>query len=39
VMLECIIDRIPDVRLVAPQPERWAPNLLTPHFGSLLLEW
>jgi cytochrome P450 len=39
VMLECIIDRIPDVRLVEPQPERWAPNLLTPHFGSLLLEW
>jgi cytochrome P450 len=39
VTLECLIDRIPDVRLVEPQRERWTPNLLTPGFGSLLLEW
>jgi cytochrome P450 len=39
VTLECLIERIPDVRLVEPQRERWTPNLLTPGFGSLLLEW
>ena len=39
VTLDCLIDRIPNVRLVEPQPERWAPNLLTPAFGTLLLEW
>jgi cytochrome P450 len=39
VMLECLIDRIPNIRLVEPQPERWIPNLLTPAFGTLLLEW
>lgn len=37
--LECLMDRIPDVRLVEPQPERWAPNMLAPDLLSLLLEW
>ena len=39
VTLECLIDRMPDVRLVEPQREQWIPNLLTPVFATLLLEW
>lgn len=39
VMLECLIDRMPHLRLIEPQPEHWSPNLLTPEFGSLLVEW
>jgi cytochrome P450 len=39
IMLECLMDRIPDVRLVPGQTERWLPNLLSPVFTTLLLEW
>jgi cytochrome P450 len=39
VTLECLIDRMPNVRLVEPQREQWIPNLLTPVFATLLLEW
>lgn len=39
VMLECLMDRIPSLRLVPGQTERWLPNLLSPVFTTLLLEW
>lgn len=38
-MLECLLDRVPDLRLVDGQTERWIPNLMAPVFTSLLLEW
>lgn len=39
VTLECLLDRVPDIKLTAGQTERWLPNLLAPVFTSLLLEW
>jgi cytochrome P450 len=36
---ECLLDRLPDVRLAEEQSERWLPNLLSPVFVSLRLEW
>lgn len=37
--LECLLDRIPSVRLVSEQSERWIPNLLSPVYTTLLVEW
>lgn len=39
VSFEAFMDRIPDMRLVAGQEWRWAPNMTIPGFESLLLEW
>ncbi|WP_024934888.1 cytochrome P450 [Actinomadura welshii] len=40
VALECLIDRLPNLRLApdAP-PERWIPSMLTPGLERLDLEW
>lgn len=40
VALECLIDRLPSLRLApdAP-PERWIPSMLTPGLERLDLEW
>jgi len=39
VTLECLIERMPGLRIAAGQRDRWVPNLLTPVFATLLLEW
>jgi cytochrome P450 len=37
--IECLLDRLPQVRLAADQDEEWEPSLLTPGLRSLVLEW
>ena len=39
VSLECLADRMPEMRLVPDQPEEWIPHMLTPGLRSLLIEW
>jgi len=39
VTIECLLDRLPGLRLVEDQPEEWEPSLLTPGLRSLLVEW
>lgn len=39
VVIEQLIDRLPNVRLAADQDEEWVPHLLTPGLRSLRLEW
>jgi cytochrome P450 len=39
VAAECLLDRLPGLRLVAGQEETWLPHLLTPGLASLELEW
>jgi cytochrome P450 len=39
VAIEALAERIPDVRLVSGQEEKWLPHMIVPRFTSLLLEW
>jgi cytochrome P450 len=39
VAAECLLDRLPGLRLVAGQEETWLPHLLTPGLARLELEW
>jgi cytochrome P450 len=39
VAVETLIERIPDMRLVEPQEERWLPHMSLPRFTALELEW
>jgi cytochrome P450 len=39
VVIEQLLDRLPGLRLVDPQPEVWEPHVLTPRLTHLLLEW
>jgi cytochrome P450 len=39
VAIEALAERIPDVRLVVGQEEKWLPHMIVPRFTSLLLEW
>ena len=39
VAAECLLDRLPGLRLVAGQQETWWPHLLTPGLARLELEW
>jgi len=39
VALECFMDRIPNLRLVEAQEERYLPNLLSPGLASLKVQW
>jgi len=39
VAAECLLDRLPGLRLVADQDETWLPHLLTPGLAGLELEW
>lgn len=39
VSLESFAERMPDMRLVADQPEDWIPHMLTPGLRSLRIEW
>jgi cytochrome P450 len=39
VAAECLLDRLPGLRLVTGQEETWLPHLLTPGLARLELEW
>jgi cytochrome P450 len=39
VTIECLLDRLPELRLAPDQREDWIPNFLAPRLSSLLLEW
>jgi len=39
VAIEALIDRLPGLRLVPEQEERWSPSLLIPDLAEMLIEW
>jgi len=39
VAAECLLDRLPGLRLAAGQQETWLPHLLTPGLARLELQW
>jgi cytochrome P450 len=39
VALECLIERLPNVRTVAGQQEHWSPSLLIPNLQEMWIEW
>jgi cytochrome P450 len=39
ITIEAVIDRLPGVRLVADQVERWLPHTILPRFAAMEIEW
>jgi len=39
IALDTIIDRIPNIRIVENQDERWVPNIITSRPESIILQW
>jgi cytochrome P450 len=39
VVLDCIIDRLPNVRLAPGREEHWRPSILLPRLDAMQLEW